>query len=199
MWADDFTVRQSRWRITSASRHLRDPKPPWTTWTGLHSRRRRAKLDVNTVKHPCVCVCCWNQRWRLARRMFIPATLWVSRCKSTLVYGTWTKVAVTALTQQIRKNTLAQRATKGHAHAALLLLFLISMPHLSRLSHLLNGNKTKLKETQLSRDNLINVCKCGQISPGAQRWHDLQAGRAPLTINWRLALLTRGMFLRFFF
>lgn len=97
------TVKASR--ITSASRHLRDRKPPWTTWTSLHSRWRRAKLDINTVKHPCVCVCCWNQRWRLARRMFIPATLWVSRCKGTLVYGTWTKVALTALTQQITKHT----------------------------------------------------------------------------------------------
>lgn len=186
-------------RITSASWHLWDRKPPWTTWTGLHSRWRRAKLDINIVKHPCVCVCCWNQRWRLARRMFIPATLWVSRCKGTLVYGTWTKVALTVLTQQITKHTRTKSDKRTRTCCTAVAVSYSHAEYIAVVSSLLNGNKTKLKETQLFRDNLINVCKCGQISPGAQRWHDLQAGRTPLTINWRFALLTRGMFLRFFY
>jgi len=48
---------------------------------------------------------------------------------------------------------------------------------------LLDENKIKLKEAQLAWESLINVCKCGQISPRTHGCHDLQLGKAPLTIN----------------
>ncbi len=143
------------------------------------------KLDINTVKQFCVCLLLKPEV------MVSVGCLFDQRCgypaeQLMLVYGICTKEAWTGLKEQITKqshlHTQTQKERNRHALNALL-LFLISILYLYSCLISVKGEKNKLKETQLAWDSLIDVCKCGQISPGVQHCRDLQPGKTPRPIN----------------